>query len=60
VGRLFGRFEQPVWGAVLDAAIADAITLLPDNQQDQLGRGDVVVQLPAGERTELSTGSSAT
>ena len=29
VGRLAGKLEQPLWGAVLDIAIADAITLLP-------------------------------
>lgn len=44
IGQLAGRFDQPVWQAVLDAAIANAITLLPNNEGDQRGRGTVATQ----------------
>jgi hypothetical protein len=37
-GQLAGKLEQPVWGAVLDLAIADAITLLPGNDHDHAAR----------------------
>jgi hypothetical protein len=29
LGRLIGHLERPLWGAALDAAITDAITLTP-------------------------------
>ena len=44
LGRLVGRLEQPVWGAVLDVAIADAITLLPGNPGAH-GRRALAVQM---------------
>ena len=37
LGQLAGKLEQPLWGAVLDDAIADAITLLPDNNAETGG-----------------------
>jgi hypothetical protein len=37
-GQLAGKLEQPVWGAVIDLAIADAITLLPGNDHDHAAR----------------------
>jgi hypothetical protein len=45
VGQLVGRLEQPVWGAVLDVAIADAITLLPGNQGDKGGRRKLAIEM---------------
>lgn len=38
LGKMIGKLERPLWGAVLDDAIADAITLLPDNKSDLRGR----------------------
>lgn len=38
LGKLASKLEQPLWGAVLDEVIADAITLLPSNRADALGR----------------------
>lgn len=50
LGQLAGRLEQPLWGAVIDDAIADAITLLPDNNAERGGRRDVARSLTAGPR----------
>ncbi len=47
--RLAKRLEQPLWATSLDAAIANAITLLPDNGQDHRCRRLVAMQLPASE-----------
>ncbi len=38
LGQLAGKLEQPLWGAVLDNAIAEAITLKPGNTADKHGR----------------------
>jgi hypothetical protein len=46
VGQLAGRVEQPLWGAALDIAITDAITLLPDNAADHRGRRALALELP--------------
>ena len=40
-GKLIGKLEQPLWGAVLDDAIADAITLLPAAKAEGFGRRQV-------------------
>lgn len=45
LGQLAGKLEQPLWGAVLDDAIADAITLLPDNKAETAGRRAVALAL---------------
>jgi hypothetical protein len=45
LGQLAGKLEQPLWGAVLDTAIADAITLQPANAADHLGRGKLASDL---------------
>lgn len=50
LGQLAGKLEQPLWGAVLDAAIADAITLHTDNNNDQLGRAKLASDLAAGSQ----------
>jgi hypothetical protein len=50
-GQLAGKLEQPLWGAVLDDAIADAITLLPDNTAETGGRREVARSLAAGPGT---------
>jgi hypothetical protein len=34
LGRLIGQLERPLWGAALDAAITDAITLTPGAGED--------------------------
>jgi hypothetical protein len=47
LGQLAGRLEQPLWGAVLDDAIADAITLLPGNTHDRRARTQVALQMAA-------------
>jgi hypothetical protein len=52
LGQLAGKLEQPLWGAVLDDAIAEAITLLPDNKAESGGRREVARSLAAGPRTE--------
>ncbi len=48
LGKLAGKLEQPLWGAVLDTAIADAITLKPGNKADMLGRAALASDLAAG------------
>jgi hypothetical protein len=50
LGQLAGKLEQPLWGAVLDRAIADAITLLPDSKADLHGRRDLALQAAAQPR----------
>jgi hypothetical protein len=57
LGQLAGKLEQPLWGAVLDAAIADAITLKPGSLSDELGRGAVAKDL--GEGSERAAQLSA-
>ena len=49
VGRLTGKLEEPLWGTAIDGAIANAITLLPDNAQDHRGRRVLATQLPASQ-----------
>jgi hypothetical protein len=43
LGRLVGKLEQPLWGAVLDDAIADAITLPANNTGAAVGRREVAL-----------------
>jgi hypothetical protein len=39
LGRLIGQLERPLWGAALDAAITEAITLTPNaDEHDRSGR----------------------
>ena len=39
LGRLIRQLERPLWGAALDAAITDAITLIPGaGEHDAMGR----------------------
>jgi hypothetical protein len=45
LGQLAGKLEQPLWGAALDAAITDAINLLPDNKRDHRGRRKLAEQM---------------
>jgi hypothetical protein len=45
LGQLAGKLEQPLWGAVLDDAIADAITLLPSNTAETFGRRRVAMEM---------------
>jgi hypothetical protein len=47
LGQLVGKVEQPLWGAALDAAITDAIDLLPDSEHDQRGRRELAQQMAA-------------
>lgn len=54
LGKLAGKLEQPLWGAVLDAAIADAITLKPGNDADALGRAALAADLAAGSKRATS------
>jgi hypothetical protein len=51
--KLAGKLEQPLWGAVLDVAIADAITLTPSNDADAFGRAALASDLAA--RSERAT-----
>lgn len=50
LGRLAGRLEQPLWGAELDAAIANAITLLPKNKADLHRRRAIALEIPPEKR----------
>jgi len=52
LGKLAGKLEQPLWGAVLDQAIADAITLLPDNSAEHGGRRQVALAVNAEDDAE--------
>lgn len=50
LGQLVGKLERPLWGAVLDDAIADAITLLPNNAAEKGGRRRVAIAMSAGPK----------
>jgi hypothetical protein len=52
LGQLAGKLEQPLWGAALDHAIADAVTLLPNNKAATGARREVARTLAAGPGTE--------
>jgi hypothetical protein len=58
LGKLAGKLEQPLWGAVLDTAIADAITLKPGNKADLLGRRNLGSELAAGSKQAQNAPSS--
>lgn len=45
LGQLVGRLEQPLWYAAIDAAVSDAINLLPDNGRDHHGRRALALQM---------------
>jgi hypothetical protein len=55
LGQLAGKLEQPLWGAVLDDAITEAITLLPGNKADKRGRRAVALALPAPGARQATT-----
>ena len=55
LGQLAGKLEQPLWGAVLDDAIADAITLLPGNKAETGGRRQVALAVSAGTKADEAT-----
>jgi hypothetical protein len=48
LGQLAGKLQRPLWDAVLDDVIADAITLLPDNRAESGGRLKVALALTTG------------
>jgi hypothetical protein len=50
LGKPAGTLEQPLWGAVLDVAIADAITLRLGNKADALGRPALATDLAPRSR----------
>jgi hypothetical protein len=50
LGQLVEKLERPLWGAVLDDAIADAITLLPNNAAEKGGRRRVAIAMSAGPK----------
>jgi hypothetical protein len=52
LGQLARNLERPLWGAVLDDAIADAITLLSDNSAEKGGRRQVALTVTAEARRE--------
>jgi hypothetical protein len=52
LGKLAGKLEQPLWGAVLDDAIADAVTLLPSNKADVLGRRQIALTVAGQARSD--------
>jgi hypothetical protein len=61
VGRAAAHLEQPLWGAALDAAIVDAITLLPGNKKDRRRRRELALQTPpvaANEDIEAASGTT--
>jgi len=47
LGLMAGRLERPLWGAEVDAAIADAINLIPGNPRDYRKRGERAEVTPA-------------
>jgi hypothetical protein len=49
LGGAAGAIEQHVWGAELDDAIADAITLLPDNPKEKADRRQLAEAARHGE-----------
>jgi hypothetical protein len=55
LGQLAGKLEQPLWGAVLDDAIADAITLLPGSKAETGGRRQVALAVTAGTKADEVT-----
>lgn len=57
LGQMVGRLEQPVWGAVLDVAIADAITLLPGNPKAH-GRGALAVEMAQTPKPAAASAST--
>jgi hypothetical protein len=50
-GQLAGKLEQPLWDAILDSAITDAITLLPRNKADHRDRRALALQMPSPANT---------
>ena len=46
VGGLAGKLEQPLYGALLDQAITEAITLLPNNKADYHDRRALALLTP--------------
>jgi hypothetical protein len=55
LGGLTAKLEQPLWGAVLDNAIAEAITLKPENEADKRGRlADAMAMAGSGRVDEAS------
>jgi hypothetical protein len=56
LGKLAGRLEQPLWDAALDEVIADAITLLPGNKADALGRRQIALSALRPAISEGTTG----
>lgn len=52
--KLAGKLEQPLWGAVLDVAIADAITLAPSSDADAFGRAALASDLAARTKRAVS------
>ena len=59
LGQLGGKLEQPLWGAALDDAIADAITLLPDNKMETSARREVARSLAAGPEDDNQVAQQA-
>jgi hypothetical protein len=60
LGKVAARLEQPLWGAELDAAIVDAITLLPDNKREHRDRRFLALQAPAVPAEREPTGVRTT
>jgi hypothetical protein len=54
LGQLAGKLQRPLWDAVLDDVIADAITLLPDNRAESGGRRKVALALTTGAQERAS------
>jgi hypothetical protein len=50
LGQLAEKLEQPLWGAVVDDAIDDAITLLPDKKAEKGDRRQVALAMNEGAR----------
>jgi hypothetical protein len=58
LGQLAGRVEQPLWGAALDDAVTDAITLLPGNTKDNRGRRALALAMPTPADPKASDGGA--
>lgn len=47
IGNVSAKVEQHLWGAEVDHAVTDAITLLPNNESDSFGRREVATAINA-------------
>jgi hypothetical protein len=59
LGKLAAQLEEPVWGAIVDQAVTNAITLLPTNAKEKGGRQDVAIQIAISHRQQQQVATSS-